>query len=161
MVSGDMVTPLSRGRTATRDTPRSAPRTPPVAVLALILTVAVGPHEGRSHGGVPRGWKFSLPSGDPIKGKKVFANLECHACHPMPDQGFPATKADKPGPSLVGMGGMHPPEYFAESIIAPDNVLLAGPGWIGPDGRSIMPSYADALTIVQLVAIMRPYQERP
>src|SRR5262249_43138803 len=52
------------------------------------------------------------------------------------------------------MGAHHPAEYFAESIIAPNNVLLAGPGWIGPDGRSIMPSYADSLSVAQLLDLV-------
>ena len=30
-------------------------------------------------GGVPRGWKFTLPSGgDAAKGKQLFADLECY-----------------------------------------------------------------------------------
>ena len=107
-------------------------------------------------GGVPRGWKFTLPpGGDPAKGRRLFAELECYKCHAIEGAGFPASGGDgKTGPALTGMGAHHPAEYFAESIIAPDNVLLAGPGWIGPDGRSIMPSYADALTIVQLVDLV-------
>src|SRR2546422_3347053 len=35
-----------------------------------------------------------------------------------------------------------PAEYFAESILSPNAVILDGPGYTGPDGKSIMPSYA-------------------
>ena len=107
-------------------------------------------------GGVPRGWKFMLPSGgDPAKGRQLFAELECYKCHAIEGAGFPASGGDgKTGPELTGMGAHHPAEYFAESIIAPNNVLLAGPGWIGPDGRSIMPSYADSLSVAQLLDLV-------
>jgi len=107
-------------------------------------------------GGVPRGWKFTLPSGgDPAKGRQLFAELECYKCHAIQGGGFPPAGGDgKTGPELTGMGAHHPAEYFAESIIAPNNVLLAGPGWIGPDGRSIMPSYADSLSVAQLLDLV-------
>jgi len=107
-------------------------------------------------GGVPRGWKFTLPpGGDPMKGRQLFAELECYKCHLMQGGGFPPSGGDgKSGPEMTGMGAHHPAEYFAESIVAPNNVLLKGPGWIGPDGRSIMPSYADSLSVAQLLDLV-------
>ena len=112
--------------------------------------------ELHSQGGVPRGWKFTLPGGgDPAKGRQLFADLECFKCHLIKDGGFPPSGGDgKTGPELTGMGAHHPAEYFAESILSPNSVLLDGPGWIGPDGRSIMPSYADALTVTQLIDLV-------
>ena len=131
------------------------------AIVALLVGAAGGAQrrvtEGEMHafpGGVPPGWKFSLPAGDPAKGKKVFVDLECHACHSVPGQGFPAPSANRPGPSLAGMGGMHPAEYFAESIVNPDAVLVDGPGFLGPDGRSRMPSFNDSLTVAQLTDLV-------
>jgi mono/diheme cytochrome c family protein len=107
-------------------------------------------------GGVPRGWKFTLPAGgDPAKGRQLFAELECYKCHAIKDAGFPPTGGDgKAGPELTGMGAHHPPEYFAESIIAPNNVIVAGPGFVGPDGRSIMPSFADSLSVTQVLDLV-------
>ena len=52
------------------------------------------------------------------------------------------------------MGSHHPAEYFAESILAPNAVILAGPGFTGPDGRSIMPSYGDSLSVTQLIDLV-------
>ncbi len=43
--------------------------------------------------------------------------------------------------------------YFVESILTPDAVLVDGPGYIGPDGRSVMPSYPD-LTLRQLADLV-------
>ena len=58
------------------------------------------------------------------------------------------------GPDLTRMGAMHPPEYFAESIINPNAVLTEGPGYVGEDGRSKMPSYSEILTIEQLIDLV-------
>ena len=107
-------------------------------------------------GGVPSGWKFELPGGDPVKGRQVFADLECYKCHAVAGENFPAAGGDAKnvGPELAGMGGQHPAEYFAESILAPNAVILDGPGYTGPDGKSIMPSFADSLTVTQLVDLV-------
>ena len=105
-------------------------------------------------GGVPRGWKFTLPSGDANAGRAIFAKLECNKCHEVqPD--FPKTAgAGNAGPALTGMGANHPPEYFAQSIIDPNAVILAGPGYVGADGRSTMPDYRDSLTVTELVDLV-------
>jgi mono/diheme cytochrome c family protein len=58
------------------------------------------------------------------------------------------------GPELTGMGSHHPAEYFAESIINPNRVIVAGTGYTGPDGSSTMPSYADTMTLKQLVDVV-------
>ena len=107
-------------------------------------------------GGVPRGWKFTLPSGDPAKGRQVFADLECYKCHAVKGEGFPPSGGDakNAGPELTGMGSHHPAEYFAESILAPNAVILDGPGYTGGDGTSIMPSYADSLSVTQLLDLV-------
>jgi hypothetical protein len=55
------------------------------------------------------------------------------------------------------MGAHHPPAYFAESILNPNAVLVEGPGYIGEDGYSIMPTYP-SLTLSELddvVAFLR------
>jgi uncharacterized protein involved in high-affinity Fe2+ transport len=105
-------------------------------------------------GGVPRGWKFTLPPGDPKTGREIFAKLECNKCHEVkPD--FPKSGgAGDVGPELTGMGAHHPAEYFAQSIVDPNAVILAGPGYVGADGRSIMPDYRDSLTFAELVDLV-------
>ncbi len=106
-------------------------------------------------GGVPRGWKFTLPpGGDPKAGRALFAKLECNKCHEVrPD--FPKSGgAGDVGPELTGMGAQHPAEYFAQSIVDPNAVILAGPGWLGPDGRSTMPDFRDSLTVGELVDLV-------
>lgn len=105
-------------------------------------------------GGVPRGWTFTLPPGDPKAGRAIFGKLECNKCHEAkPD--FPrAGGAGDVGPELTGMGAHHPAEYFAQSILDPNAVIVAGPGFTGPDGRSIMPDYRDSLTVTELIDLV-------
>src|SRR5882672_9084674 len=107
-------------------------------------------------GGVPRGWKFTLPAGAAAKGRQVFADLECYKCHAIQGEKLPQPGGDAKnvGPELTSMGGHHPAEYFAESILSPNAVILEGPGYIGPDGKSIMPSFADSLSVTQLVDLV-------
>jgi mono/diheme cytochrome c family protein len=107
-------------------------------------------------GGVPRGWKFALPTGDAGKGRQVFGDLECYKCHAIQGEKFPQPGGDAKnvGPELTAMGSHHPGEYFAESILSPNAVILEGPGYTGPDGKSIMPSYADSLSVTQLVDLV-------
>jgi uncharacterized protein involved in high-affinity Fe2+ transport len=100
--------------------------------------------------GTPRGWKFSLPPGNPGRGRELFRELECYKCHEIKTESFPASPDGKyAGPELTGMGSMHPIEYIAESILYPNAVIVDEPGTTGPDGLSLMPSYADSLTLEQ------------
>jgi len=112
--------------------------------------------ELHAHGGVPKGWKFLLPSGDAVEGRKVFVAMECFACHDVKGESFPQTSKipRANGPVLTGMGAHHPAEYFAESIINPNRVIVQGPEYTGPDGLSKMPSYADSMTLKQLVDVV-------
>jgi hypothetical protein len=112
--------------------------------------------ELHAHGGVPRRWKFLLPPGDAAAGRQVFVALECHACHEVKGEDFPgATRIPRgAGPALTGMGAHHPPEYFAESIVNPNRVIVLGPGYTGADSFSRMPSYAEAMTLKQLIDVV-------
>ena len=111
-------------------------------------------------GGVPVGWKFLLPQGDAAQGRKVFVALECFACHEVNGEDFPRTMktALGAGPELTDMGAHHPAEYFAESIVNPNRVIVVGSGYTGPDGLSRMPDYSEQLSargLIDLVAYLR------
>jgi len=128
-----------------------APSAPPSAAKP---PAPISMEELHRAGGVPGGWKFTLPPGDPKTGRELFAKLECSKCHEVkPD--FPKSGgAGDVGPELTGMGAHHPAEYFAQSIVDPNAVILAGPGYVGPDGRSIMPDYRDSLTMAELIDLV-------
>ena len=140
-----------------------------VGVVALATVTAAGAprrvseEELHRHGGVPRGWKFSVPDGDAARGRELFAELECYKCHEIKTAGFPSPSDGKyVGPELTGMGRMHPAEYIAESILFPNAVIVDEPGHTGPDGLSVMPSYADTLSVAQwldLVAYLKSLTE--
>jgi L-cysteine S-thiosulfotransferase len=157
----------------------TVPRTP-IALAAAALVWASLPASGQDHsahgqapsprpagpqrytmealhaaGGVPPGWRFTLPSGDAAAGRQAFVDLKCYACHAIQGEQFPlpAGESATAGPELTGMGGHHPPEYLAESIVNPSAVLIDAPGYIGGDGRSIMPTYP-GMTLAQLVNVV-------
>ena len=106
-------------------------------------------------GGLPPGWKFTMPAGDAQVGRQVFIKMECFSCHVVQGEMFPDNQTGvKSGPNLTGMGSHHPAEYFAESILEPNAIIIIGPGFTGPDGLSIMPSYRDILTLQQWVDLV-------
>lgn len=126
-----------------------------------------GPSEGRAPirvtmeelhqlGGVPNGWRFTIPSGDPEAGREAFVQMECYRCHAVQGEKFPTveTKPGDVGPDLTGMGAHHPAEYLADSILNPNSVIILGEGFTGSDGLSKMPSYNDLLTVKQLLDLV-------
>jgi mono/diheme cytochrome c family protein len=123
--------------------PRSSPPGPRMTMDAL-----------HKLGGVPAGWQLTPPPGDVEAGRKEFVDLGCHSCHKVAGEPFSNDAGQGGvGPELTGMGSHHPPGYFAEAIINPDAVLVEGDGWIGADGRSVMPAYPD-LTVAQLADLV-------
>jgi putative copper export protein len=121
---------------------------------------AAGPEEPRrvtmaqlhASGGIPSGWLFSPPPGDEARGRAIFLRLGCPACHRVGGES-PAPSAGI-GPDLTDAGEHHPAGYLLESVINPNAVIIEGPGYTGPDGRSIMPSYADRLTVAELLDLV-------
>src|SRR5262249_34366437 len=69
---------------------------------------------------------------------------------------FPQTSHEpgKSGPDLTGMGAHHPAEYFAESILNPNAVIVTGPGYTDAQGLSIMPNYRESLTVAELIDLV-------
>ena len=111
--------------------------------------------QGMEGYGMTAGWKFTLPKGDPVQGRKMFVEVECYKCHEIKGEEFPAVaKGEKGvGPELSQMSAMHPVEFFAESIINPNAVIDPDDkerGYLGADGKSKMPNYKDVLTVKQV-----------
>lgn len=97
-----------------------------------------------------------MPPGDAAEGRKVFVAMACFACHDVKGEHFPRHSETRRGvgPELSGMGSHHPPEYFAEKLVNPNRVIIVGPGYTGSDGLSKMPSYADTMTVKQLIDLV-------
>lgn len=142
----------AQGRAHTDPSPRRAE-----------VPIRITMDELHAQGGVPRGWKFSMPPGDAAAGRKVFVTMECFACHEVKGDDFPpASKTPRgAGPELTDMGSHHPAEYFAESILHPNRVIVLGPGHTGPDGLSKMPSYEDTMTLEQLIDLVSYLMKGP
>jgi mono/diheme cytochrome c family protein len=130
--------------------PGLPPSQPPEASVRISMEAL------HQHGGVPPGWRFTLPAGDPTAGHAVFAKLECYQCHTIQGEHFsPASiPPGGTGPELTGMGSHHPAEYVAESIVNPNAVIVTGPGYTGADGLSIMPDYRHSLTVAELMDLV-------
>src|SRR5512145_2054673 len=63
------------------DAPSSSTPSPPAAgAPGARAPRRVSMEELHRAGGVPRGWKFMVPPGDSVKGRQVFADLECYKC---------------------------------------------------------------------------------
>jgi Cytochrome c len=153
-VGAAVVALVAGGAQADKDN-HSSPRGTP-AQQHPKAPVRITMEELHKHGGVPPGWRLTVPSGDPTAGRDVFAKLECYKCHVIKGEQFPhATKSPKDaGPDLTGMGRHHPAEYFFESILNPNSVIVTGPGHTGPDGLSIMPDYRESLTVSDLINLV-------
>jgi Cu/Ag efflux protein CusF len=97
----------------------------------------------------PQGWRFTLPKGDPTKGKTVFEKFECYYCHEVRGEQFPSPTED--APELSQMGAMHPVEFFAESIMSPDAVVPKA--YRQSEGKSPMTDFTAKMTVKELIDV--------
>jgi Cu/Ag efflux protein CusF len=97
----------------------------------------------------PKGWRFTMPKGDPIKGKAVFEKFECYYCHAVRGEQFPAPTEN--APELSQMGPMHPVDFFAESIMNPNAVVPKA--YRQSDGKSPMTDFTEKMTVRELIDV--------
>jgi Cu/Ag efflux protein CusF len=97
----------------------------------------------------PKGWRFTMPQGDPAKGRAVFEKFECYYCHEVRGENFPSPT--EYAPELSQMGPMHPVEFFAESIINPNAVVPKS--YRQSDGTSPMTNFAPKMTVQELIDV--------
>jgi len=97
----------------------------------------------------PKGWRFTMPTGDPAKGRTVFDKFECHYCHEVRGEQFPAPAEN--APELSQMGGLHPLEFFAESIMNPNAYVPKD--YREPDGKSPMTDFTEKMTVKELIDV--------
>ena len=129
-----------------------------VLLSACVVTAQTRPAPRPSAGGheahgTPRGWKFTLPAGDPGRGRAAFEKFECFKCHEVKGEKFPAASdTANAGPELAHMSAHHPAEFFAESIVNPRAVVDRG--YAASDGSSKMPSFNDSMTVQEMVDLV-------
>jgi len=126
----------SRAQTASHPGELAQPSRRPIRITMEAL---------HNHGGVPPGWQFTLPEGDPVAGREVFVAVQCYTCHTIAGEEFPPVKLAEraPAPDLTGVGALHPAAYLAEAILNPSAVVVEGPGYADADGFSNMPNFAE------------------
>ena len=97
----------------------------------------------------PQGWRFTMPKGDPTKGKFVFEKFECYYCHEVRGEQFPSPAED--APELSQMGPLHPIEFFAESVMNPNAVVPKA--FRQSDGKSPMTDFTEKMTVRELIDV--------
>lgn len=90
---------------ADKDDHAHPPGTPPHEHPKAPVRITM--EELHKHGGVPPGWRLTVPPGDASAGRGVFVKLECYKCHAVAGEHFPhvARGSGDAGPDLTGMGG--------------------------------------------------------
>jgi Cu/Ag efflux protein CusF len=97
----------------------------------------------------PKDWRFTIPKGNPAKGRAVFKKFECYYCHEVRGEKFPSST--EYAPELSQMGPAHPVEFFAESIINPNAVVPKS--YRRSDGTSPMTNFAAKMTVQELIDV--------
>lgn len=109
---------------------------------------------------------FSLPEGDPIRGKDAFLYMHCHECHMIAGEELP--RVDLADPPFVELGGtVTRVKTYGElvtAIINPSHRLAKGYpiDVVSNDGESKMPIYNGFMTVQELIDIvtfLQPYYE--
>jgi len=98
----------------------------------------------------PSGWRFTMSKGDPAKGRTVFEKFECHYCHQVRGETFP--EPVESAPELSQMGGSHPVEFFAESIMNPNAVVPKI--YRDADCKSTVTTTTEKMTVQELVDLV-------
>jgi len=110
----------------------------------------------------PQSRGFSLPPGDPARGRDAFVSLGCPQCHTV--AGEPELRVAEPELSIVLGGRTTRVKTYGDlvtSVINPSHRLSAtGPGTTNPDGTSTMRVYNDVMTVQQLVDVVTFLQDR-
>jgi mono/diheme cytochrome c family protein len=132
-----------------------------LALLALALAVLGGCERDRMS---ERG--FSLPEGDAAAGRDTFIYMQCHQCHFIEGERFPALPGMEP--PYVELGGeVTRVKSYGElvtAIINPSHKLADGypPDRVSEEGESNMYVYNRYMTIqelIDLVMYLQPHYE--
>ena len=80
-------------------------------------------------GGVPPGWRFTVPAGDAAAGRQAFVDLRCHGCHAIKGEEFPLKPGETAtaGPELSGMGAIILPSTWPNRSLIQARSSSTGP----------------------------------
>jgi L-cysteine S-thiosulfotransferase len=122
-------------------------------MVAALLSAATSCNSGRhSSAGL------SLPvDGNVERGKQAFVALGCAGCHSVPGENLPAPTVRSPEAAVLGgeVNKRLSDAYLVTAMINPNHALGPYPkAQVTTAGVSRMPSYADQLTVRQMVDIV-------
>jgi mono/diheme cytochrome c family protein len=113
----------------------------------------------------PRSWVgFRLPEGDVDRGRAVFVEMRCHACHEVAGTALPRPVAEPAVP--VKLGGVvwsyRTDGELVTAIVNPSHRITAGrgDGAVRSGGLSRMGDFGDTMTVRQLVDVVAFLQSR-
>ena len=116
---------------------------------------APGPESGRG---------FRLPDGDPVMGRQVFLDMQCHACHQIADLDLPPIDLEAPVTVTLGGATSRVKTYgqLVTSVINPSHKLIGGyaKDEISTEGESYMPVMNDFMTVRQLIDVVAFLQDQ-
>lgn len=107
---------------------------------------------------------FRLPDGDPVLGRQVFLDLQCHACHTIPGADLPSIDLEAPVSVTLGGPVTQVKTYgqLVTSIINPSHKLIKRYpiDEISGGGQSLMPIMNEFMTVRQLIDLVAFLQDQ-
>ncbi len=134
-------------------------------LLTGIVLLALVPFPG-CDGGPKSARGFSLPDGDAEKGRTTYIELHCHACHKIAGVEQLAVDEGQPEMSIELGGEVTRIKTYGElvtSIINPSHRMAKGYSaeYVrDEEGGSKMPVYNDAMTVAQLIDLVKFLQSK-
>lgn len=128
-----------------------------VAAVGALLFISCSTDRKSSAG-------FSLPDGDPERGRAVFVALQCHACHTVAGGGVPAP-VTKPSVPVVLGGKVYHARTDGElvtAVVHPSYRLAAGYEHEAVTSGSLsrMGDFTEAMTVRELIDLVAFLQSR-
>ena len=109
---------------------------------------------------------FSLPEGDPVRGKDAFLYMHCHECHLIAGEELPRLELADPTYVEIGRTVSRVKTYgeLVTAIINPSHKLAKGypVETVSHDGESNMPVYNGFMTVQELtdlVMFLQPHYD--
>jgi mono/diheme cytochrome c family protein len=130
-----------------------------LALILVVATVLAACEVGRKSSA-----GFHMPDGDPERGKAVFLEQRCNACHRVDGVSLPAPTVQPPVPVVLGGEVDHARTdgELVTAIIDPQHQVAPGykPELVPRGGVSRMPDYGQLMTVRQMIDLVAFLQSR-
>lgn len=129
-----------------------------VLIIATVLSLGVACQARRQ-----ASLGFRLPAdGNADRGKQTFVELGCHSCHGVSGMELPRPAVQPPAPVVLGgqVDEKVSDAYLVMAITDPSYRLSSFPKDQIPHNAPQMPSFADKMTVRQMVDVVTFLQSR-